>query len=150
MQAAPTRSAPPAALEPDEELEVRLESELPARLAIGTGNAVFVYGSCFHRRRRVVKLWLLAGDRRVRPIAFAMPRRDLPVYRSAFWGIVPFEPVARRETVRLRVGAELDDARAVVGGLARIELEPAGPTEAVAWRDGHGEDELARHPRVPV
>src|SRR5215211_8153144 len=70
VQAAPTRSAPPAALEPDEELEVRLESELPARLAIGTGNAVFVYGSCFHRRRRVVKLWLLAGDRRVRPIAF--------------------------------------------------------------------------------
>jgi glycosyltransferase involved in cell wall biosynthesis len=156
-------------LAPDDDLELRLEVELPARLGIGGGNALFVYGSCFHRRRRVTGLRILADDRSIEPMAHGMPRRDLfdalhagafdhtgkwarerdtstedpegHAYRSAFWGIVPFEPIARRRVAEIRVAARLDDGTDAVGDLATLELEPSSPSEPVSWRDGRRSDE---------
>jgi len=114
----------------DEELEARLELELPAQLAIGLGNAVFVYGSCFHRRRRVTDLRILAEGRSIAPMAHGMPRLDLyrrhpGAYRSAFWGIIPLAPSQAGRVVELSVAATLDDGREAVADLARLELDPA-------------------------
>ena len=133
-------------LERDHELEVRLERELPQRLAVGRGNAVFVYGSCFHRRRTVERLRIVADGRSVPAMAHGMPRRDLFAkglpYRSGFWAIVPFPARARRGTATIEVAAELDDRSEVVAELATLELVPRAATEPVPWRDGGTEQPL--------
>ncbi|MGH2993852.1 MAG: glycosyltransferase [Solirubrobacterales bacterium] len=129
----------------DDELEVRLETELPRPLAVGAGNAIFVYGSCFHRSRGIRNVRLLVDGRAIRPMAQGMPRRDLfeagRPYRSAFWGIAAFEPTPRPRVAELRVAALLDDGSEVAGDLAALELEPSGASKPTAWRDGSASDE---------
>jgi glycosyltransferase involved in cell wall biosynthesis len=121
-------------------LELRLELELPARLAVGRGNAVFVYGWCYHRRRRVRRLRILADGRSIEPMAQGMPRRDVfeagGAYRSGFWGMVPFEPIGGRRVVAIQVAASLDDGTVLVGELATLELDPCASSEPVPWPNG--------------
>jgi len=119
----------------DAELVARLELELPARMPVGRGNAVFVYGSCFHRRRRVIGVRILADGHAIEPMAHGMPRLDLyrrhpGAYRSAFWGIVPLTPDPARRVVELGVAATLDDASEVTADVATLELDPAPPERA--------------------
>ena len=61
-------------------LHVRLDSPLPAELAVGGGNAVFVCGSCFHERSEIKGLSLLVGEELQPVMALRMPRLD--VFRS--------------------------------------------------------------------
>ncbi len=132
---------------PDDELRVRLEVELPGRLAVGRGTVVFVYGSCFHRRRAVEDLRILVDGRSVEPMAQRMPRRDLyealrgedpngHAYRSGFWALVPFEPLDRRRTAQIRLAARLDDGSEPVADLASLELEPAPLVDTAPWQAG--------------
>ena len=117
------------------ELQATLELGLPERLPIGRGNAVFVYGSCLHPRRRVRRLRIVADGRAIEPMAQRMPRLDLPTYRSAFWGIVPYGPTPRARMARLEVSAELDGGDELRAPLGELELLPGAPDEAVAWSD---------------
>jgi glycosyltransferase involved in cell wall biosynthesis len=116
----------------DAGLVARLELELPDRLPVGRGNAVFVYGHCFHSGRRVRRIRILADGRAIEPMAERMPRLDLPVYRSAFWGIVPFGPTRRARVARLELAAELDDGAELRAPLGELELVPAAPAEPAA------------------
>lgn len=132
----------------DDELEARLELELPAQLAVGLGNAIFVYGSCFHRRRRVTDLRILVEGRSIEPMAQAMPRLDLyrrhpRAYRSAFWAIVPLAPDLGRRAIELSVVASLDDGGEVVADLAKLELGPA-PADGAEGSDRDGDPGAAR------
>jgi glycosyltransferase involved in cell wall biosynthesis len=126
----------------DDELVARLELELPRRVAVGRGSAVFVYGSCFHRRRRVTGLRILADGRSIEPMAHGMPRLDLyrrdpAAYRSAFWGIVPLASEPSRRAVVLGVAATLDDGREVVADVGTVELDPgAAEGDAAGSEDG--------------
>jgi glycosyltransferase involved in cell wall biosynthesis len=140
------------AVAPDDELRVRLEVELPERLAVGRGTVVFVYGSCFHRRHAVEDLRILLDERSVEPMAQRMPRRDLHealraedpnghAYRSGFWGLVPIEPLDRPRTARIRVAARLNDGSEQVADLAMLELEPEVATDPAPWREGGESDE---------
>ena len=130
-------------------LELRLEHELPTRLAVGRGNAVFVYGSCFHRRRKVRDLRLLSDGSSIRPMAQAMPRRDVfesdpdaRSYRSGFWGIVPIHATPDPRSLELDVVARLDDGDEVTRRLAALELEPGPTTEPIAWPAGRTDEPL--------
>ncbi len=114
-------------------LVAELELTLPGRLAVGRGNAVFVYGHCYRLGRRVRRVRILADGRSIEPLAQRMPRRDLPEYRSAFWGIVPFGPVAAPRSATIDLAAELDDGTEAVAPLGELELVPAGPTAPVEW-----------------
>jgi len=127
---------------PEGELQARLELELPDQLPVGRGNAVFVYGHCFHPRRRVRRVRIVADDRAIEPIAQRMPRVDLPEYRSAFWGIVPFAPTPRPRVARLEVSAELDDGAKLRAPLAELELIPAAPTAPAAPAAPEGDGPL--------
>lgn len=143
VEQAATKARAATSLARDGGLEVRLEGELPNRLAVGRGNAVFVYGTCFHPLRRVRAVELVAQGRRSPAIAHGMPRRDLfeagLPYRSAFWGIVPFAPVPESRTVAIRVEARLDDGSTEAAEPAAIELVrgPAlEPVQPPAGGDG--------------
>ncbi len=150
--------------EKEAELDVRIETALPSRLAVGRGSALVVWGSCFHRRRTIRELRVGVRGGEARAVAHAMPRPDvfetfhptlsLPLaapierdddserdpflksYRSGFWAIVPFEPIDEPASVDLFVIARLDDGAAAETSAGRIELAP-GPLEgAVETRNG--------------
>jgi glycosyltransferase involved in cell wall biosynthesis len=130
---------------------LRLEVELPSPLPVGRGNAVFVYGSCFHRQRRIDELWIVVDGQRVRTMAHGMARRDVfeadrerdphgHAYKSGFWGIVSFEPIERPRGAVIGLAARLDDGSEAIGELARVALDDAPSAEPVR-RDGRYSDE---------
>jgi hypothetical protein len=132
---------------PDPELELRVETELPSSLPAGCRTAIFVYGSCFHRRLRVRRIELIAGAVSVRADS-RMPRADVHrtlhpfesesgrepedgstddpkahSYRSGFWATVPIEmPATGSLEVTLR--ATLSDRSSVEVALGDIQLAP--------------------------
>src|SRR3954447_25591408 len=147
----------------DGDLDVRIDGELPDQLAVGGGTVLFVSGACFHRRREIRSLRILAAGNEVTPIAVGMPRRDVHLslhaerlaaesetdedserdpllhsYRSGFWALVPFGPVSAPELVELRVRAELDDGEIVTGEAGRMTLDPGTPRSAPSLTNGGG------------
>ncbi len=145
-------------------LDVRLETVLPSPLAVGSGNALVLWGTCFHRRKRIRELRVGPSGAEAPTLAHSMPRPDLfealhpglplpltaaverdndseddPLlmsYRSGFWGIVPFEPVAEPTSVELGATASLEDGTLATASVARIELEPGPGEGAVGGGNG--------------
>ena len=130
-----------AATTTDPDLDVRIERGLPRALPAGSANALFLFGTCFHRERRVVGVEVLVDGVPTAATAFGMPRIDLyrelnpptpwdesgpgsaddPLrhsYQSGFWATVAVRMPASGEA-RLAVRAALDD-----GGSATVPLEP--------------------------
>ena len=145
---------PPAASDAD--LELELETELPVRIPVGRGTAVFVAGTCFHRRRSVRGLDLLVAGRRHRVTNLRMPRLDLfralhPLlpagaesaeqrdesspddpelrsYRSGFWATVPLPPRERPGALEVAAEVKLDGDGTASARLGEIEVfEPELP-----------------------
>ncbi len=144
----------PAGSDPD--LELELETALPARLPADRGTALFVAGTCFHRRRGVRRLDLLVDGWRHRVREFGMPRLDLfraqhPLlsadaepaaerdesspddpelrsYRSGFWATVPVSAPERPGRLELSAEVELDGGGTATAPLGTIEVfEPERP-----------------------
>ncbi|MEK6272401.1 MAG: glycosyltransferase [Actinomycetota bacterium] len=146
------------------ELNVRVENDLPSRLAVGGGNALVLCGSCFHRRQRIRELRVGLPGSEVAAIAHGMPRPDLfaalhpalelPLathidrddgseedpylmsYRSGFWGIAPFEPIDEPVSTELRATASLEDGTVTTASLGRIELDPGPGAGATTMGNG--------------
>ena len=144
-------------------LDVRIESALPPRLAVGRGNALVVWGSCFHRHQRVRELRVGIRGREEAAVAHAMPRPDLfaalhptlnlplaaPIerdddseedpflmsYRSGFWAIAPFEPIGEPRSVDLLVTAKLEDGATAEVSVGRVELVPRPLEGLIATRN---------------
>ena len=142
---------------PEQELDVRVQSQLPEQLPAGSKSAIFILGSCFHRRAQVKRIEILVDDARFRPTAQRMPRLDLfsalhpgvnagdddpgPVtlegdddpnmlsYRSGFWATVPVR-MPLSGVVRLGICARLADGTDIETSLAEI------PASQPATRDG--------------
>jgi glycosyltransferase involved in cell wall biosynthesis len=127
----------------EDDLEVRLECSLPSLLPVGRGTSLFVYGSCFHRRRAVESVALTVDGARFEPIAQKMPRTDLyemaltgedgegpdraaagRAYRSAFWGFVDFAPREHPGTAQIGLAVTLQGGQRREVPLASIDLVP--------------------------
>jgi glycosyltransferase involved in cell wall biosynthesis len=121
----------------DPELDVRADTPLPRSLPAGSRTAIFVLGSCFHRRLGVREIEVVVGDAATEATAQGMPRLDryraLPdahSYRSGFWAIVPVHAppageieVAVRATLADGTTAEAHVGRIPVSDMASIEPE---------------------------
>jgi glycosyltransferase involved in cell wall biosynthesis len=149
----------------DSGLLVRLDAPLPREVAVGTGTALFVCGTCFHRRLGIRSLNFTV-DGASQPVdAHGMPRLDLfrsqhpgldpfatggieldpesaedprlHSYLSGFWGIVEIAPGnrARRE---LALRAELDDGATVSIPLASLAAARAPDPIEVPASDDRG------------
>lgn len=109
----------------DPDLVVRLETPLPAALPPGRADAVFVLGTCFHRRARIAELALLVDGVAHRPAAWGMPRPDVSatggLLHSGFWGTVRV-PARGGGAVALAVRARLDGGEEAVAPLGRIPI----------------------------
>jgi len=128
-----------------------LESGLPPALPVGRASAIFCFGHCFARHHRVADLKLVLDGVAHRPLATAMPRRDLyealagtradpegRSYRSGFWSTLPIAAADAPGTVTLEVAVELGDGTAVTVSLGSLEIVPA---EQPDWTGPPIEDE---------
>jgi hypothetical protein len=117
-------------------LHVQLDAPLPAELAVGSGSAVFVCGTCFARDARIASLSLTVDGTEEPLMAHGMPRLETlralessGSYRSGFWGLARVRrvPAALGLRARLEGGGE---AEAPLGEIA--PAEPERPASAVA------------------
>lgn len=130
------------------ELRVDVETALPESLPAGRGDALFIFGTCFHPTAAVRGLELLANGIAHPVSAERMPRFDryaslhpslgsgeqqLPdvdpdsaedpeirSYRSGFWATVPVATGAPGTTLTLTARARLDDGTEVSAPIAEI------------------------------
>jgi glycosyltransferase involved in cell wall biosynthesis len=130
----------------DPELDVRIDTPLPRSIPAGSRTAIFVLGSCFHRRLGVRGIEVVAGGAATEATAQGMPRLDryraLPdahSYRSGFWAIVPVEAPPMGE-IEVAIRATLADgttAEATVGRILVSDLASIDP-QAIARAEGSG------------
>ena len=136
-----------------DELHARLDVPLPHELWTAGETAVFVCGWCFHTRRRIRRLTIVADGDRQPVMAHGMPRLDplrdlhpdldpaarsdpgsaedpwLHSYASGFWGLVRVRPrEAGGPAIALVLSAELDDGRLAEAALGSIAIA-ARPAE---------------------
>lgn len=134
-----SRPSPPhdAGSPPATDLFLALEAGLPASIEPGQPTGILCAGYCFHRRQRVTRLRLQAGDAHVPPTAFRMPRRDLydwftgphggdadPLghsYRSGFWAILSV-PAQTRGAFVVRAEVELEDGSQLLVILGEVPV----------------------------
>jgi glycosyltransferase involved in cell wall biosynthesis len=165
-----TRDAAPPSVFPagENDLRVRLETDLPPPLPTGRQAGLFCAGCCFHRRRPIKRLDLLVDGVPQRPTAIRMPRPvifralhptiqpaaapslpcdpdsaedpELRCYRSGFWGTVTIPAHPSPRTVELAIAAHLDDGAIERAPLAALEL--AEPDDPPAYELPH--DRLGR------
>jgi glycosyltransferase involved in cell wall biosynthesis len=125
-------------------LRASLDMPLPAQVAVGGGTTLFVCGSCFHERRRVVELEVRLGSERAAPIAQGMPRADRArefgpgAFKSGFWAIVPVHRRERNESARIELHAKLDDGSGTAATLAELELLASRQRTSDPWRVAPG------------
>jgi hypothetical protein len=116
------------------ELDVRLDAPLPESIAIGSGTALFVCGTCFAPGLPIASLTLLVDGQEQPLMAHGMPRLDLlhasgepTSYRAGFWGFARL-PSRVAGTLELGVRARLQGGGERVAELARIAVaEPLEP-----------------------
>jgi GT2 family glycosyltransferase len=114
-------------------LELRLDTPLPPQLAVGSGTALFVCGTCFAPGARIASLALLVDGAEQPLLAFGMPRLDLlratgvaESYASGFWGLARVGPRSRPLPLGLRASfAGGGEAVAELGTIPVVE--PAAP-----------------------
>jgi glycosyltransferase involved in cell wall biosynthesis len=119
---------------------VTLDSDLPARVAVGPGNCLFVSGSCFHRRRSIRRLCLAVDGDLHQVVAHGMPR-DCPgsdptesgdarardrarASGAGFWGIAPLREARAARPAGIELVAALDGGETASRWLGQIELLP--------------------------
>ena len=117
------------------ELQLRLETRLPATLPVGRSTAVFCYGHCFAARRHVRRLELLLDGVAHRPLAVGMPRRDLlgtvgdgdrearrRAHRSGFWATLVIPAQAKPGELAIDAAVTLAGGERRRLALGRIQI----------------------------
>ncbi len=146
---------------------MRLDTPLPASIAVGGGTALFVCGTCFDASEELASLSLLVDGQEQPVSAFGMPRLDyfralhpqldpyatqhlksdpdspedqgLNSYRSGFWGIARVTPPVSIDGCELMLRARLRSGRQCTEPLARIPLDEARMAPpTIAPDDGGG------------
>ena len=146
----------------DPELELSLESGIPETLETGVSTAVFLYGSCYHRRQAIESVEVSVDGRTFKAVS-GMPRLDLfeslhPLlppgevtaehdagsledpemrsFRSGFWATADVPAGTEPGTVSIEVEAKLEDGSIARALLAEIEITaPRTPSADIEEAD---------------
>jgi len=121
-------------------LHVQLDAPLPTELAVGSGTAVFVCGTCFSPGARIARLALTVDGVEQPVMAHGMPRLDVLLareepasYRSGFWGLATVGRRAGLEPCVLGLRARLAGGGEAAAELGRIPIaEPVAPLSPAA------------------
>jgi len=121
-------------------IHVQLDAPLPAELAVGSGTALFVCGTCFAPDARIVALTLTVDGDEQPVMAHGMPRLDVlrtleapAAYRSGFWGLAQVPARDGRDACVLGLRARLDGGGEAAVELGRIPIAgPPAPASSAA------------------
>lgn len=114
-------------------VEVHLESPLPASLRAGTCTALYCSGSAVAAGGRQILALGIGLERKATAVrALGMPRFDLPIRRSGFWGVIPVQAPAAPGPARLIAAVELSDGTRAEVALGAIEIAPSAGTAAAS------------------
>ncbi len=123
-------------------LHACLEAELPLRLGVGRGTALFVHGWCYHRDLELRGLSVALDGSERAAIAHSMPRADVyeeapwqldpegRSYRSGFWAIVPVTADELGGPAEVRLRAALAGGATAERTIGRVAIETL-PADAV-------------------
>lgn len=114
-------------MSPDAGLVAQLECALPSSLPAGRSNVLFLRGFCFHPRRALVGLEILADGIAHAANAFAMRRPDVAPrgaagHRSGFWATVPVAARAGSAAIEIELAARLNGGGRAGASLGRIDV----------------------------
>jgi hypothetical protein len=133
-------------------LRVTLDPPVPASLPAGRGDAIFLFGTCFHPRADVAALEVVVDGVATPVTDFGLPRLDLfrklhpnlpagaeePIppedrdsledpevrcYRSGFWATVTIPPPEPGSEVVIALRARLDEGSTAESEIGRIGAE---------------------------
>jgi glycosyltransferase involved in cell wall biosynthesis len=125
-------------------LFAKLETSVPEPMVVGSGNALFVSGWCFHRERRIADLAIRTNGTEHRILAHSMPRADVFAaydrtrdphgnrYRSGFWAILPFQSSNGGGRADLELVATLSTGAISTKHLAMVDVDAAPSTNGAA------------------
>jgi glycosyltransferase involved in cell wall biosynthesis len=116
-------------------VELGLEIEPPARIAVGRGNACVIGGYCYSPDQPTRALGIRVGDSRQRVERIRMPRDDVyerasgpqakvNAYRSGFVAVVDLAPVNGPERLGLELIVTLANGAEVATPAGSIDVEP--------------------------
>jgi glycosyltransferase involved in cell wall biosynthesis len=154
-------------------LDVELDAPLPRRIAVGSGTALFIHGTCFHPERAIRSLAFRVDGGDEQPVyAYGMPRLDyfralhpgldpfatanvsldseseedpmLHSYRSGFWGLAQIAPARPGAGMDVRLRASFEGGSEDETALGRIEVSAPPEPMAVQWPVAEGQ------PRVVI
>jgi glycosyltransferase involved in cell wall biosynthesis len=124
-------------------LNVQLDAELPAEVAVGTGTAIFVCGWCFSPEANIASLEFVLDGEAQAVDSHAMPRldplralRDPRSYRSGFWGLARIARPSRGSGYELTLRAKLECGRSAEADLGRIVITELPQPLPARWPAG--------------
>jgi len=115
---------------------VALDSEVPRKLVVGEGTAIYVSGWCYHQHQELLSVELL-GNGPAEPVkSWRFPRPDVYAahhphtdpagrsYHSGFGGMIVFSKVTEATEVPIVLRARLRSGVVIESELTRVILEP--------------------------
>lgn len=115
----------------------KLDQNLSAPLVIRRGRALYLSGWCYHTRRRIKRLSVIAGGRQHRIVNHSLCNVELFYSQAAhadssgrsltsgFWTTLPFDSISDALEVELSLHAVLDNGESCQAPIGRLSLIPA-------------------------
>lgn len=108
-----------------------LESPLPASLPAGSSLAVYCSGAAHDAGAPVTGFCFLVDGASHAPIAFAMPRHDLPHRLAGYWGVIPLSASPGREAIEIAAALTRAGGEPITVELGRVLVaEPRPPVSS--------------------
>jgi hypothetical protein len=126
-----------AAQEPG--LVVRLDEDLPERLAVGRGNCLFLSGVCSHAERPIERLEIALDGVPHPAAAQGLHRPDGP---GAFCAYLPFEPLGEPRRVVVELVVSFRDGGTARRPLGEVAVDPQLPSIDAELAAGRGDGPL--------
>jgi glycosyltransferase involved in cell wall biosynthesis len=124
-------------------LVYHIETDLSEPFIIGTGNALYFRGWCYHTEERISKLSILSNEREYAVKNFALVRYDVfseqfqkvesvgNSINSGFWVVIPFSEINEPRESVLSVRAQLSSGKVCESRIGKLNLVPSSPRKEV-------------------
>ncbi|HYG81375.1 MAG TPA: glycosyltransferase [Pyrinomonadaceae bacterium] len=123
----------------------KLDQDLSAPFAVGRGGALYLSGSCYHARRRIKRLSVVAGGHAHAVVNHSLGSPELfsgqPAHGDAggrsltggFWTTLAFDEINEPSRVELSLRAVLDDGESCQSPIGTLSLVPAAERQAIDY-----------------
>ncbi|MDQ3012544.1 MAG: hypothetical protein M3X11_17770, partial [Acidobacteriota bacterium] len=111
----------------EQELIIRIETPIPARIVTGAGTAFYLAGSCFHTAQPIRIVEILFDGRAQSDVSgqtCSSADSNSQNLLNSFWAIIQVQPAAASTSVDLSVRATLFNGEIIQQRIAVLNLAP--------------------------